>query len=54
MSKIGRKMDVDGLKNLEKLKDKGKDNTKTKIIPKRISKAEQNPAAGGAPVFGVF
>ena len=30
MSKIGRKMDVDGLKNLEKLKDKGKDNTKDK------------------------
>jgi hypothetical protein len=30
MSKIGRKMDVDGLKNLEKLKDKGRDNTKDK------------------------
>ena len=28
MSKIGRKMDVEGLKNLEKIKDTGKDNTK--------------------------
>ena len=30
MSKIGRKMDVDGLKNLERLKDRDKDKTKDK------------------------